>query len=63
MSKRDEGTMWPKIFELSDWHGKEINDPDLVAEIHSKLAHLTSETEVFLCHFYDYYDKGEQAIY
>lgn len=45
MSKRDEGTMWPKIFELSDWHGKEISDPDLVAEIHSKLAHLTSETE------------------
>ncbi|CAH1400136.1 unnamed protein product [Nezara viridula] len=45
MSKRDEGTMWPKIFEVSDWHGKEISDPNLVAEIHSKLAHLTSETE------------------
>ncbi|XP_014289866.1 nudC domain-containing protein 1 [Halyomorpha halys] len=45
MSKRDEGTMWPKIFEVSDLHGKEISDPDLVAEIHSKLAHLTSERE------------------
>ena len=46
MSKRDEGSMWPKLFEGTDFQGKEISDSNLVAEIHSKLAHLTSETEV-----------------
>lgn len=45
LSKRDEGNMWPLLFESSEFHGKEVLDSEIVADIHSKLAHLTSESQ------------------
>lgn len=45
LSKAEVGLMWQELVK-GDKRGTEIADPALVAEIHNKLAHLTSETEV-----------------
>lgn len=47
MSKAEVGLMWQELIK-GDKQGEELMDPALIEEIHAKLAHLTSETEVFI---------------
>ncbi|CAG9575343.1 unnamed protein product [Danaus chrysippus] len=43
---KSDSDMWNELIEGGDQNGKEILDPSLVKEIHQRLAHLCSETEV-----------------
>jgi len=43
--KREEGLMWQELVK-GDTKGKEVLDPALVEEMHQRLAHLCSDTEV-----------------
>nr|XP_018899756.1 PREDICTED: nudC domain-containing protein 1 [Bemisia tabaci]XP_018899757.1 PREDICTED: nudC domain-containing protein 1 [Bemisia tabaci] len=45
LSKYELGLMWPCVIR-NNLNGEEIMDPELVQEIHERLAHLCSETEV-----------------
>lgn len=44
--KREPGVIWPSLLKDGDENGEQIMDPSYVAEVHSRLAHLCSETEV-----------------
>lgn len=43
--KHEEGQMWRYLVENDD-RGQELVDNELVKEVHERLAHLCSETEV-----------------
>lgn len=43
--KHQEGQMWQYLVQNDD-RGEEVMDPELVSEIHERLAHLCSESEV-----------------
>lgn len=43
--KHEDGQMWRYLI-VEDNRGEEIIDPELVKEIHKRLAHLCSEHEV-----------------
>lgn len=47
LSKAEVGLMWQELIK-GDKQGEELMDPALIEEIHAKLAHLTSETEVII---------------
>ncbi len=47
LSKAEAGLMWQELVK-GDNQGEELLDPALVDEIHARLAHLTSETEVII---------------
>ncbi|KFM81363.1 NudC domain-containing protein 1, partial [Stegodyphus mimosarum] len=44
LSKSETGLMWQELVK-GNIQGEELMDPALINEIHSRLAHLTSETE------------------
>lgn len=43
--KHEDGQMWRHLIDKND-RGEEIIDPELVKEIHKRMAHLCSEHEV-----------------
>jgi hypothetical protein len=43
--KREQGLMWQELLK-GDTKGKEVLDPALVEEMHLRLAHLCSDSEV-----------------
>lgn len=45
LNKTESGQMWSEFIK-DDERGEQILNPDLVAEVHQRLAHLCSETEV-----------------
>ncbi|CAL1279257.1 unnamed protein product [Larinioides sclopetarius] len=45
LSKAEEGLMWQELVK-GNKEGEELVDPALIAEVHARLAHLTSENEV-----------------
>ncbi|XP_023236592.1 nudC domain-containing protein 1-like [Centruroides sculpturatus] len=45
LSKSEVGLLWSELV-IGNTRGEEVMDPSLVAEIHNRLAHLTSEVEV-----------------
>lgn len=47
LSKAEVGLMWQELIK-GDKQGEELMDHALIEEIHAKLAHLTSETEVII---------------
>lgn len=49
MFKQQDGQMWQYLVQNDD-RGEEVVDPELVSEIHERLAHLCSENEVSVWH-------------
>ncbi|XP_046673857.1 nudC domain-containing protein 1 [Homalodisca vitripennis] len=43
--KQDSGMMWPELVK-GDTRGQQILDPDVVEDVHNRLSHLCSDTEV-----------------
>lgn len=48
--KAEVGLMWQELVK-GDKQGEELMDHALIDEIHARLAHLTSETEVTVAFF------------
>uniref|UniRef100_A0A1B6G0J7 NudC domain-containing protein 1 n=1 Tax=Cuerna arida TaxID=1464854 RepID=A0A1B6G0J7_9HEMI len=45
LMKQDSGMMWPELV-VGDTRGQQLLDPDVVEDVHNRLSHLCSDTEV-----------------